>query len=246
MELHVGLVIVAAGLVAGIVNGVVGGASLVVFPILVALGIPPTNAVMTNIVGLGLGNAFSVLSHVRRRRALLRAWRRPALYTCAGALVGAVLLHRTPERLFAILVPILVAFATATMLLPRPQARYEVHGHPHTNGRLLLSGIYGGYFNAGIGVIAMAVLARDGRLDMRETAIIKNLVVAVASAVTSAFFIATGAVPLAPALLLLAAAGAGGYLGGRVIDRIDPGLLRWLVVAMGVGSTVYLTLRALQ
>lgn len=245
MELHVALTIAAAGLVAGIFNGVVGGASLVMFPILVALGIPPTGAVMTNIIGLGLGNAFSVLAHVRSRRAMLLRWRRAAVITCAGALVGAVLLRATPEHLFNLLVPVLVAFATLTMLLPKPEAKWQQHGHPHTQVRLWFTGIYGGYFNAGIGVIAMAVLARDGRLDMREVAIIKNLVVSVASVVTAAFFLATGGVPLVPAATLFVAAGTGGYIGGRVIDRLDPVLLRKLVIAMGAASTVYLTLRLL-
>lgn len=245
MELHVALTIAAAGLVAGIFNGVVGGASLVMFPILVALGIPPTGAVMTNIIGLGLGNAFSVAAHVGKRRALLLRWRRPALVTCAGALVGAVLLRATPERLFNLFVPILVAFATLTMLMPRPEAKWQDSGHPHTNGRLLATGVYGGYFNAGIGVIAMAVLARDGRLDMREVAIIKNVVVSAASVVTATFFLLTGGVPLGPAATLFVAGGAGGYIGGRVIDRLDPAILRWLVIAMGAGSTVYLTLRLL-
>jgi len=246
MDLHVGLTIAAAGLVAGIVNGVVGGASLVMFPILVALGITPTGAVMTNVLGLGMGNAFSVFAHVGKRRAMLLQWRKPALFTTVGALIGAALLLQTPERVFNLIVPVLVAFATLTMLLPKPEARWHGDGHPHTNGRLWLTGVYGGYFNAGIGVIAMAVLARDGRLDMREVAVIKNLVVSAASIVTGVFFLSTGAVPLGPAATLFAAAGAGGYVGGRVIDRLDPDLLRWLVIAMGAGSTVYLTVRLLH
>jgi uncharacterized membrane protein YfcA len=246
MDLHVGIIIAVAGLIAGLINGVVGGASLMTFPILVATGLPPISAVVTNTIGMGGGNTFALLPHLRSRRALLKRWVRPALITGFGGFCGAILLRISPERVFAMLVPALVLFATLTMLLPAPEVKPHGPGSRHTNWRLGMSGVYCGYFGSGMGVISMAVLARDGRLDMREVAIIKNLVIATANAVASAFFIATGSVSWGRALLLFASSALGGYLSGSVIDRSRPDVLRWLVIAIGLGSTLYLTARLLQ
>lgn len=243
MDLHVGIIIAIAGLIAGLINGVVGGASLMTFPILVATGLPPRTAVVTNIVGMGGGNVFAVIPHLRTRRELLRRWMRPALITGAGALAGAMLLKLSPERFFDVLVPALVLFATLTMLAPPPIIEPEGLGHPHTNWRLALSGVYCGYFGSGMGVVSIAVLARDGRLDMRQVAIIKNLVIATANTVATVFFALTGPVSWTRAALLFASSAAGGYLSGRVIDRTRFDLLRWLVVAIGLVSSAYLTLR---
>lgn len=246
MDLHVGLVVAAAGLIAGLINGVVGGASLMTFPVLVATGLSPVAAVMTNTLGMGGGNIFALLPHLRRRRALFRTWLPAAAITACGGVVGGLLLLLSPERLLAVLVPILVLFATLTMLAPRPEVEPGGSGHPHTKARLALSGVYCGYFGSGMGVISMAILARDGRLDMRQVAIVKNLVIASANTAVSVFFMLTGPVHWGRALVLFASSGLGGYMSGRVIDRSHPELLRWLVVAIGACSTVYLTLRLLQ
>lgn len=243
MDLHILAVIATAGLVAGLINGVVGGASLMTFPVLVATGLPPVSAAVTNIVGMGGGNLFAVLPHARTRRPLLRKWVRSAVITGVGALMGAALLLSSPERIFESIVPVLVAFATITMLLPKPALQPHGPGHPHTNARLWFSGLYCGYFGSGMGVISIAVLARDGRLDMREVAIVKNLVIATANTVATVFFLFTGPVHLVRAGVLFASSALGGYLSGRVIDRSNPDLLRWLVVLIGAGSSLYLTLR---
>ena len=246
MDLHVLAVIAGAGLIAGLINGVVGGASLMTFPVLVATGLSPVSAAVTNIVGMGGGNMFAIIPHARTRRVLLRSWVRSALLTGAGALMGAALLLHSPERVFEAIVPVLVAFATITMLLPKPALQPHGPGHPHTNWRLWISGLYSGYFGSGMGVISMAVLARDGRLDMREVAIVKNLVIATANTVATVFFLFAGPVHFTKAAVLFASSGLGGFLSGRVIDRSNPEFLRWLVVCIGAGSSLYLTLRQLH
>ncbi len=246
MELHALGIIAIAGLIAGLINGVVGGASLMTYPVLIATGLSPVNAVVTNIIGMGGGNLFAVLPALRTRRPLLRAWLGSAGITAIGALMGAVLLLVSPERFFAAIVPVLVAFATITMLVPRPVLQPHGPGHPHTNLRLWSSGVYSGYFGSGMGVISIAVLSRDGRLDMREVAVVKNLVIAAANTVASVFFLWTGHADLPRAIVLFASSALGGYLSGSAIDRSNPDLLRWLVVAIGLGSTTYLTLRVLH
>lgn len=246
MDLHVGIIIAVAGLVAGLINGVVGGASLMTYPILVATGLSPVAAVVTNTLGMGGGNLFAIIPHMRSKRILLRRWFTPAAITATGGVAGAMLLKVSPERVFEVLVPALVLFATLTMLAPRPVFEPHGPGHPHTNWRLGFSGVYCGYFGSGMGVISMAVLARDGRLDMREVAIIKNLVIASANTAASLFFIFSGPVSWSRAALLFASSALGGFLSGRVIDRSRPEALRWLVIAIGLVSSVYLTVRLLN
>ena len=246
MDLHVLGIVAIAGLVAGLINGVVGGASLMTFPILVATGLSPVNAAVTNIVGMGGGNLFALVPHRHSKRPLFRQWARPAAITGAGALVGAFLLLASPDKVFESIVPVLVALATVTMLLPQPVLEPLGVGHPHTNLRLGVSGIYSGYFGSGMGVISMAVLARDGRLGMREVSVVKNLVIASANFTASAFYLFTGHVEFSRAAVLFASSGLGGYLSGRVIDRSNAEVLRWLVVVIGAGSSLYLTLRLLQ
>ena len=240
------VIIAVAGLVAGLINGVVGGASLMTYPVLIATGLSPVHAVVTNIIGMGGGNMFALVPSLRTRRPLLRKWLPSAAITAVGALMGAVLLLVSPERFFAAIVPVLVAFATITMLVPRPALQPHGPGHPHTNLRLWASGIYSGYFGSGMGVISIAVLSRDGRLDMREVAVVKNLVIAGANIIATVFFLMAGHADLQRALVLFVSSAIGGYLSGSAIDRSNPELLRWLVVAIGIGSTGYLTLRVLH
>ncbi len=246
MDLHVLLAVAAIGLIAGLINGVVGGASLMTFPVLVATGLAPVNAAMTNIVGMGGGNLFALVPHRHSKRPLLRRWMQAAAITGLGALLGAILLLVSPDKVFEAIVPVLVAFATATMLLPKVVLEPHGSGHPHTSARLFVSGVYSGYFGSGMGVISIAVLARDGRLDMREVAIIKNLVIAAANTVASVFFLCTGHVDVLRATVLFASSGLGGFLSARVIDRSNPDLLRWLVVLIGAGSSLYFALRLLH
>ncbi len=241
--MHVLVILAIAGVIAGLINGVVGGASLMTFPLLVATGLTPVQAAVTNIVGMGGGNSFALLPHARARRPLFRRWLRPAAITGFGAVIGATLLRVSPPHVFGAIVPVLVALATITMLLPRPALQPHGSGHAHTNWRLWGSGVYCGFFGAGMGVISIAVLARDGRLDMREVAIIKNLVIATANTVATVYFLTLGGVDIPRAATLFVSSGVGGFLSSRVIDRSNPELLRWLVVLIGVASSVYLTLR---
>ncbi len=241
--MHVFVILAIAGVLAGLINGVVGGASLMTFPLLVATGLSPVHAAVTNIVGMGGGNSFALLPHARTRRPLLRRWIRPALITAFGAVIGASLLRVSPPKFFESIVPVLVALATITMLLPKPALQPHGPGHPHTNWRLWASGIYAGYFGSGMGVISIAVLSRDGRLDMREVAIVKNLVIATANLVATVYFLTVGGVDLLRAGTLFVFSGIGGFLSSRVIDQSNPDLLRWVVVFIGAASSVYLTLR---
>lgn len=243
MDVAIIALVFGAGVVAGTFNGIVGGASLLTFPLLVATGTPSVMAAASNTVGLSSGNAFALLPHRVTMRDAFREWRIGAAAAGAGAFLGGLLLIVLPERVFEFVVPFFVLYASLSMLRQAPPLQPDVEGHPRTNRRLFGAGIYSGYFGPGIGVIIMAVLAKDGRLDMRGVTVIKNYATMAANAAASALFIATGHVAWSRALPLMAGAAVGGYLGGHAAKWLSPPILRWLVVATGLGSSVYLAAR---
>lgn len=243
MDLAVIALVFSAGTIAGAINGIVGGASLLTFPILVATGTPSVIAAASNTVGLSAGNAFALLPHRRTMADVFRTWRWGAVIAGIGAFIGGLLLIWLPERVFEFVVPFFVLYASVSMLRNAPPPVPDADGHPHTNARLLGAGVYSGYFGPGIGVIIMAVLAKDGRLDMRGVTVIKNYATMAANIAASSLFIATGHVDWTRSLPLMAGAACGGYVGGHASKWLSAATLRWLVVLTGLGSSVYLAAR---
>lgn len=243
MDFNDALIIGVAGLIAGLINGVVGGASLLTFPLLVATGLAPVQAAVTNTVGIGGANVFALIPHRKSMAWAFKAWRKAAVWTAIGAAVGAFLLLALPARVFEVVVPVFVFLATLAMLKRLPDHQPDGEGHPHTDARLGIAGIYSGYFGSGMGIISMAILANDGRLDMRGVSVVKNYVIAVANTVATLYFLPSGQTAWVHAGILFATSAVGGYLSGRVLDRFNQTLLRWVVVAVGLVSSVYLTIR---
>lgn len=243
MDLHEVLIVAVAGLAAGLINGVVGGASLMTFPVLVATGLAPVQAAVTNTVGIGGANVFALIPHRKSMAWAFTAWRRGAMWTAIGAAFGAFLLLALPARVFELVVPVFVFFATLAMMRRLPEHEPDGGGHPHTNTRLGLAGIYSGYFGSGMGIIAMAILANDGRLDMRGVSVVKNYVIAVANTVATIYFLPSGETAWAQAGILFVTSATGGYLSGKLLDRLNQKFLRSVVVAVGLIATVYLTIR---
>lgn len=244
--------LLAAGLVAGGVNAVAGGGSLVTFPALVGIGLPPLAANVTNSVAVTPGYLASVLgSRVdlagqgRRVGALLPV-------AAAGAVAGCVLLLSTPDRLFAYVVPFLVLSATAVLAFS--ERLRGLVGHPRdasprrrTVSLTLLTGlgaVYGGYFGAALGVVLVAVLALvlDERLQRINA--LKNALSATVGVVTVAVYAAFGPVSWVSVAILAPATVAGGYLGARVARRLSARVLRAMVVCFGTAVGVVLLVQA--
>lgn len=231
-----------AGLVAGFINGTVGGGSLLTYPLLVAMGLPPVISAATNSTGLSLGNGAALIPHRGGETVAFRAWRVHAIFTAAGALLGGSLLILLPERVFEFLVPLLLVFASLTMVI-KPRRHAADPARPaHTLGRLFGAGIYNGYFGPGQGVLAMAVLLADGRLDVRQTVVIKNLVLATSNIVVAVLFISTGHVFWSAALMLLWSTAVGAWLGGRAGKSLNATLTRWSVAIIGFASAGWFVL----
>ncbi|MEY4323689.1 MAG: hypothetical protein RL410_1470 [Actinomycetota bacterium] len=233
------LLLALIGFVAGIINGTVGGGSLLTYPFLVAIGVPPVYAAATNTTGLSTGNVAALLPHIKTDLVDFRHWRRHAAATATGAIIGGSLLIALPERVFEFLVPILLVIASVMMLL-KPKVVTGIPTNPQrTLFALLGSGIYSGYFGPGQGVIAMAVLMRDGRLTMHQIIVIKNFVISASNVVVATLFIATGHVLWIAACTLLLSVAGGGWFGAIWSKKLNPTALRWAVAAVGIISAVW-------
>lgn len=241
MDLEFGqqVAILVGGLVAGVINGTVGGGSLLTYPLLVAAGLPPVIAAATNTTGLSPGNAAALIAHRHGQTVDLRAWLPHAAAHALGALVGGTLLIALPEKVFEFIVPwLLVAAALLTLFRPKVDSKPPVPRN-RTLARLLGSGVYQGYFGPGQGVVAVAVLFSDGRLSPHQVIVVKNLVLAASNLVVAAYFLITGHVVLLVALALMVTASLGAWAGGHLAQHLPAPLVRWLVALVGFSSATW-------
>jgi uncharacterized protein len=225
--------------IAGAINSIAGGGTLVSFPALVALGRDPLLANATNAVALctgSLASAYGLRSHVTEVRHRL-----PELLVLPllGGIVGAALLVRTPSRTFASLIPYLILGATVLFAIQEPLGRIK-GAHRILAWPLLLGiGVYGGYFGAGIGILLLATLGMVGLSDIHEKNVVKNLVAAGINGVAAAVFVWRGVVIWPDALLLGAGAICGGYSGATLAKRLGRTFVRRAVVVIGLSLAVW-------
>lgn len=241
--------ILAAGFGAGILTSTVGVASLLSFPVLVAVGLPPVVANASNTVGMmpaGLSGSFGYRAELRTNPRVTLT----VLVTCAlGAVAGAALLLSLPPESFEVVVPWLILF-TCVLVGVQPKVsevlrrRHEVQRpdrtemSPPTTFFATLTGIYGGYFGAGSGVMMMAVLGFGLDLDLRTVNALKTLAVFSANAVASVIFVLLADLDWAAVLTLAGGSVLGGYVGAHIGRRLPHRVLRTGVVLTGVAASV--------
>ena len=240
-------VVIAAGLGAGIANGIAGGGSFISFPVLLALGVPALTANVSSSVGVipsYLGGIAGFRARLVGRRHLVAAL---APACVLGALVGtALLLGGTPEQ-FRAAVPWLVGGATIVFAL-QPLVVRAVAGVPHdhpTRRLLLQSGtfaiaVYGGYFGAGVGIMLLAVMGLSLPDDLGTLSGLRNALSLIINAVAAVVFILRGHLAWDVVVGLWIGTGIGGVLGTQAIVRLNPLWFRALIVAFGAATTVRL------
>jgi uncharacterized membrane protein YfcA len=237
--------LVAAGVLAGIVSVVASLASLVSYPALLALGLSPLAANVTNttaLVAVGFGSAAGAQPELAGQRS--RLWRLGALNAAGGA-VGAVLLLVTPPSAFEAVVPVLIAGASV-VLLAGPRLWGGAGGASEHSallqGAVLAVAVYTGYFGAAGGVLALAVLTALLDQPLARTIAIKNVISAVANAVAALVFALFGPVDWAAVAPLAVGFLIGGSIGPSLVRRLPGGPLRVLIGLCGLGVAVKLGL----
>ena len=247
------LAVLAAGLGAGILTSTVGVASLLSFPVLVAVGLPPVMANTSNTVGMtpaGLSGSFGY----RRELAEHPGATITVLITAAsGGIAGSLLLLWLPGSVFEAVIPWLI-LGTCVLVGVQPRLSRIVRQHA-TNDEprvrmsgltrvfATLTGVYGGYFGAGSGVMMMAVLGLGTDLEFRTVNALKTFAVMAANVVATVIFVAIADLDWRAVGLLAAGSVVGGYVGARIGRRLPATVLRTLIVIVGISAALFMLLR---
>ncbi len=230
-----------AAIAAGAVNALAGGGTLITFPVL-SLFVPAVAANVTNTVALCpgyLGGTLAQRNDLRDQKH--RLWLVvPA--SIVGGVLGGFLLLRTGEKLFRELVPYLILLASLLLAIQDPVRAWLVRrlGEGHSGMEKLawlpvgLASIYGGYFGAGLSVIVLSALALTLEDTLTRLNALKQAVAFSTNVAAAIFFLFSGKVVWAAALVMAIGALIGGTLGGKLAGRIKPSTLRWTVVTIGV------------
>jgi len=247
MDAPASVMLFAAGLAGGVVTAIVGGASLLTFPALLATGLPAIVANASNTVALTPANLVAALADLERRPRWDRTFVGLAAVSVVGSVMGAVLLLLTPDRAFTALIPVLIGMATILFAVSGRIRRWMASRAARAGrqpaagvGTLLFVpvAVYGGYFGAGMSVLILAILAisRDG--EFRANNVIKNLLSGLTSLLAVAVFVHQGVVAWAPTLVVMAGGLLGGFAGGRLVRVLPADLVRAIVITVGTVLTV--------
>ncbi|GGR41718.1 putative membrane protein YfcA [Nocardioides luteus] len=247
------LAVLAAGLGAGILTSTVGVASLLSFPVLVAVGLPPVVANTSNTVGMtpaGLSGSFGYRRELAEHPGVTAA----VLITAGtGSIAGSLLLLWLPGSVFESVVPWLI-LGTCVLVGVQPRLSRFVREHTgHSEPRLrvspgtgvfaTLTGLYGGYFGAGSGVMMMAVLGLGTDLEFRTVNALKTFAVMASNVVATIIFLAIADLDWRAVGLLAAGSVIGGYVGSHIGRRLPATVLRSLIVVVGIGAAILMLVR---
>jgi len=250
--------ILLAGVAAGTINTVVGSGTLITFPTLLAFGIPPVTANVSNTIGLvpgSLSGAIGYRAELAGQRARLI---RLGIGSLLGGILGALLLLWLPSAAFDAIVPVLILLGCVLVILgprisARVAARAEARGGMAEHGAwwvwpaVTLAGVYGGYFGAAQGVLLMAILGIGVMDSMQRHNATKNVLALLVNAVAALVFIllyffdlphvpegAADTINWGAAGLIAVGSVIGGQLGATVGRRLPPNVLRGVIVVVGI------------
>lgn len=242
------LIAALAAVGAGAVNALAGGGTLISFPVLVAVGVPPVAANITNAVALCPGYFGATLAQLpnlegQRARLLL-------LVPVAGlgGLAGGMILVRTGERTFTALVPWMILAASLLLAVQEPVKKFVVKrlsAPAHKHHAMALSAlpiaaaaVYGGFFSAGMSVLLLAVLGLTLEDTLTRLNALKQVLAFSVNITAAVFFLFSDQVAWRAVVLMAIGALIGGALGGRLAGKLPPAVLRWVVAIAGVAIAI--------
>lgn len=233
------LIIFAVGILVGGINGMAGGASVISYPVLLATGMSPVSAAITNALGVTPANFFALIAVRHQMRAYFIEYKKLIAISILGSTTGAILLLSVPPGIFEKMVPFLLLFASLSFLIKAKPDRGARHALVEKIG-IAASGLYCGYFGPGQGVMVIAVLARDIRRDPKTLNVAKNLIVGWTSAISNIIYIFSGRAEWPFVLALLLGASIGGTFGGRWAAHMPATVYRALILSVGFGASAWL------
>ncbi|MGH3509762.1 MAG: sulfite exporter TauE/SafE family protein, partial [Nocardioidaceae bacterium] len=233
---------------AGTINTVVGSGTLITFPTLLAIGVPPVTANVSNTIGLVPGSVSGAIGYRRELAGQLPRLLRFGVMSLVGGVIGAVLLLVLPSGAFDAVVPTLILLGCLLVLF-QPMITRRVESRAAVRGRsrpehgaawvylaIGAAGVYGGYFGAAQGVLLMAILGIGLSKTMQRNNAAKNVLAGLVNLVAALVFIAVAHVDWTVVLLIAVGATIGGQLGATVGRRLPPVALRVFIVVVGVAA----------
>ena len=241
--------LVIAAVAAGLINALAGGGSLITFPALMAVGIPPVMANVTNTVALCPGYLGATLAQKKDLHGQQKRIRLLLPSTVIGGIIGGILLLNSSDKVFERLIPFLILLAAALLAFQDTLRSCLQRRQGDKKGNIpeiwaflpiALASIYGGYFGAGLGVIKLAILGLFLKDNLTRLNALKQLLSLVVNVAASWFFLFSNQVYWSAAIVVAIGSLIGGLLGGKLARIISPSYLRWTVVILSIiTATVY-------
>lgn len=254
MTIWEALAVLAAGIGAGTINTIVGSGTLLTFPVLLAIGLPPVTANVSNSLGLVPGSVSGAIGYRRELRDQRGRILRFGAVALVGGLAGAVLLLALPSRAFATIVPALIGLALL-LVIAQPRLAATLRARRDRNGTtaprdggialltgLLLASAYGGYFGAAQGVLYLSLMGLLLNDDLQRANALKNVLAALVNGVAAVFFLFVADFDWTAVLLIAVGSTLGGQIGAKVGRRLPPTALRAVIVAVGLAAIAQLLL----
>jgi uncharacterized membrane protein YfcA len=242
------LIAALAAVGAGLINALAGGGTLISFPVLVAVGVPPVAANVTNAVALCpgyFGATIAQLPNLKGQRGLLLLL---VPVSIVGGLIGGIILLRTGERVFTALVPWMILAASLLLAVQDPVKKFvtkRLTNPEHKHHTMALSAlpigvaaIYGGFFSAGMSVLLLAVLGLTLDDTLTRLNALKQALAFSVNVAAAVFFLFSDKVIWSAAAVMAVGALIGGALGGKLAGKLSPVTLRWVVVVAGVAIAI--------
>ncbi len=245
------VLVALAGVGAGTINTIVGSGTLITFPTLLALGVPPVTANVSNNLGLVPGSLTGAWGYRRELRGQSTRVLRLLVGSLVGGATGAVLLLVLPSGAFETIVPVLIGLGVLLVLVQprlsrRVAARREARGSAETADAgwvwplVALTGVYGGYFGAAQGVLLMGVLGIGVPESLQRLNAVKNVLAAGVNSVAGVLFVFIADLDWLVVALIGVGSVAGGLIGATVGRRLPAVALRGVIVVVGVVALVAL------
>lgn len=241
-----------AAVAAGLINALAGGGSLITFPTLMAVGLPPVMANVTNTVALCPGYLGATLAQKKDLHGQQKRIRLLLPSAVIGGIIGGILLLNSSDKVFERLIPFLILLAAALLAFQDNLRSWLQRRQGQENGHvpeiltvlpIALASIYGGYFGAGLGVIELAILGLFLKDNLTRLNALKQLLSLVVNVAASWFFFFSNQVYWSTAIVVAIGSLIGGLLGGKLARIISPSYLRWTVVILSIITAIVYFLR---
>jgi uncharacterized membrane protein YfcA len=242
------LIALSAALAAGFINAVAGGGTLISFPVLMALGLPPVIANVTNTVALCPGYIGGIIAQRKDFAAQRKRLFMILPLSMLGGIAGGLILLNTGEKAFNGIVPYLILLACMLLAMQVPVKKWMQSRSGQRHGTLikrigagsllLVAAVYGGYFGAGVSVIVIAILGLIYDDSLTSLNVLKQAISFSINISAAIYFAFSGKVDWILALVMMIGALTGGLLGGKFANRTKPDVLRWIVIVVGCSAAL--------